>query len=114
LGERSRDALTYIEDILESLDAIKEDVESLDKARFRRRTLVDAIVRRLEVIGEAVKQVPQEVKAKHPKIPWRRLAGARDVLIHRYFGVDEEEVLKLARELQKLRPFFEKIAKSLE
>jgi uncharacterized protein with HEPN domain len=105
--------LTYIEDILESLHTIEEDVESLNKAKFRRRTLENAIVRRLEVIGEAVKGVPQEVKAEYRKVPWRRLAGARDVLIHRYFGVDMEEVLKLVKELRELKPIFQKIAKAL-
>ena len=113
MDDEGCDALTYVEDILESLDAIEEDMESLDKGKFRRRTLEDAIVRRLEVIGEAVKQTPQEVKAEYPGVPWRRLAGVRDVLIHKYFGVDIEEVWKLVKELQRLKPIFAKMAESL-
>jgi uncharacterized protein with HEPN domain len=114
LGDVGRDALTYIEDILESLDAIEEDMKSLAKAEFRRRTLEDAVVRRLEVIGEAVKHVPQALKARYHNIPWRRIAGARDVLIHKYFGADIEEVRKLVKELRELKPLFEEIAEALE
>ena len=52
----------------------------------------DAIIRQLEVIGEATKQLSAELKAANPEVPWRRIAGLRDVLIHQYFGVDLEVV----------------------
>lgn len=52
----------------------------------------DAVIRNLEIIGEAVKKISGHTLASHPEIPWRRVAGLRDLLIHRYMGVDLEEV----------------------
>jgi uncharacterized protein with HEPN domain len=50
------------------------------------------VIRNLEVIGEAVKNVPESIRTAHPKVPWKRIAGLRDILIHEYFGVDTEIV----------------------
>ncbi len=64
----------------------------------------DAVVRQLEVIGEAVKQISAEVRDQRPEIPWRDIAGMRDVLIHPYFSVDLEQVWEVAqRDLQDLK-----------
>jgi uncharacterized protein with HEPN domain len=56
---------------------------------------VDAVVRNLEIIGEAVKSVPEGLRAEHPEVPWRRIAGLRDLLIHQYFGIDYEIIWDL-------------------
>lgn len=58
----------------------------------------DAIIRRLEIIGEAVKNIPDDFKDKHPDVPWKEIAGMRDILIHEYFGVNLERVWKTAKE----------------
>lgn len=51
---------------------------------------VDAVIRNLEIIGEAVKQLPEDFRSPHSQIPWRRIAGLRDILAHTYFGIDEQ------------------------
>lgn len=61
----------------------------MTQAKFHKnRPLQDAIIRRLEIIGEAVKNLPSSFKTKHPDIPWKQIAGMRDILIHEYFDVD--------------------------
>lgn len=61
----------------------------MDFRNFSANGLVhDAVIRKLEIIGEAVKKVPENVKSKHSDIEWRKIAGLRDILIHEYFGVD--------------------------
>ena len=55
---------------------------------FKNHSLQDAIIRRLEIIGEAVKNLPITFRSKHPDIPWKQIAGMRDILTHQYFDVD--------------------------
>ncbi len=64
----------------------------------RDKKTIYAVVRGLEIIGEAVKKVPKELRESYPDIPWKRIAGMRDKLIHEYFGVDIEVVWKTVRE----------------
>ena len=84
-----RDVRVFLEDIVtacERIDAYTRDL-TFDSFSADPRT-VDAVVRNLEVIGEAVKSVPPEVRQQMPDIEWQRIAGLRDILIHNYFGVD--------------------------
>jgi uncharacterized protein with HEPN domain len=70
----------------------------------------DAIVRQLEVLGEATKHLSAEIRSKYPQLPWRRMAGLRDVLIHDYMGVDQEVVWAItANEIPQLRDQIRKI-----
>lgn len=86
----SRDYRIYLSDIQTACRKILSYVQGLDRrAFFADGKTVDAVVRNLEIIGEAVKQVPQDIRKTAPGIPWRRIAGLRDILIHHYFGVDE-------------------------
>ena len=94
-----RDIRVYIEDVLESIERIEEYTGSMSEDNFYDNVQAqDAVLRRLEVIGEAVKQIPEDFRDKHPSIPWKKIAGMRDVLIHGYFGVNLKRVWKAIRE----------------
>ena len=85
----SRDYKVYLEDILSAIDKIAEFTAGLSPQQFAEDAKTfDAVVRNLEIIGEAVKQVPENVRLEAPDLPWRKIAGLRDILIHRYFGID--------------------------
>jgi uncharacterized protein with HEPN domain len=79
----TRDMRPYIQDILESIEAIEEYVQFTTEEQFyRNRQVQDAVLRRLEIIGEAVKNLDEDFKNRYPEIPWKKIAGLRDVLIH--------------------------------
>jgi uncharacterized protein with HEPN domain len=90
-----RDYLDYIEDIIFAIEDIEIFTEGYDFDRFAddKRTLY-AVVRCFEIIGEATKNIPDSVKTEYPGIPWRKVAGMRDTMIHEYFGVDIEIIWK--------------------
>ncbi len=96
---KKRDVKVFLEDILESIEKIEEYTTDVDEEEFYENTFVqDAVLRRLEIIGEAVKNIPDDFRAKYPDIPWRQIAGMRDVLIHAYFGVNLRRVWKVIKE----------------
>src|SRR3989338_3945772 len=81
--------LPYMKHILDAIADIEDSVKKLSKQEFKRnKDTKDATIRRIEIIGEAVKNISKEFKQKHPKIEWARIAGTRDIMIHAYFSVD--------------------------
>jgi uncharacterized protein with HEPN domain len=93
-----RDPLLLIDDILESITLIQQYTESATKKAFLSdRQMQDAVIRRLEIIGEAVKNIPVTLKRRHISIPWKQIAGMRDMICHEYFGVRMDRVWKVVR-----------------
>lgn len=86
------DQRTYLEHIRDALERIAEYTTHGRDVFLASRLQQDAVLRNLEVVGEAVKRLSPEVRARAPNTPWRRIAGMRDILIHHYFGVDLEAV----------------------
>ena len=88
-----------IEDILEAVERIERYTEGLryDQWQTDQKT-IDAVIRNIEVIGEAAKHVPPDVQKMFPEIPWGKMKGIRNILIHEYFGVDIEVLWKTAME----------------
>lgn len=95
----------FLKHILDSINEIEKSTNILNANRFYQTTQVqDAVIRRLEIIGEAVKNLPKPLRNKYPQIPWLKIAGLRDVLIHDYFGVDIILVWKIVvKELPGLK-----------
>ncbi len=111
----SRDISLYIKDMLQNMRDAEEFIQGLSYDQFQsdRKTL-NAVMRSVEVIGEAAKKVPDGIRAKYPSVPWREMAGMRDKLIHFYFGVDREAVWLVAKErIPSLRPLIEQILRDL-
>jgi uncharacterized protein with HEPN domain len=109
----NRDFLDYLEDITTALSDAMIFTKGMDYDEFvNDKKTVYAVIRALEIIGEAVKQLPESVKKKYADVPWKEMAGMRDKLIHSYFGVKLEVVWDtLQNELPPLKPQLDKILK---
>lgn len=94
-----RDFSDYLEDILEACEKIEKFTAKMTKEEFvQDEKTVFAVIRALEIIGEAAKIIPDAVKKKYPALPWKEITGMRDKLIHHYFGVNAYVVEKTVRE----------------
>ena len=111
-----RNLRLFVEDIEESINNIQNFTQNMTLKKFLEDTLVqDAVLRRLEVIGEATKNIPTEFKDKYPNVPWKKMAGLRDVLTHFYFGINFDSVwLVVKDDLPDLKKKIKKILECME
>jgi len=109
---KKRDPRVNVTFILECIELIEEYLKDITEDEFMDTTkLQDAIIRRIELIGEAVKDISKSIKENYPQIPWKRIAGMRDILIHDYLGIDldttwqvaQNEILVLKQEMLKIK-----------
>ena len=106
-----RNIWLFIDDILEGIKNIEEFTKNLNKEKFSKDNLrQSAVIRQLEIIGEATKNVPISFREKYPNIPWKDMAGLRDILSHAYFGVDISRVWNVTtKDLPNIKIKIEKI-----
>ncbi|MEA2054654.1 MAG: DUF86 domain-containing protein [Candidatus Thermoplasmatota archaeon] len=106
-----RDYKIFLQDILRSIEHIEGYTEGMDIEAFRNdQKTVDAVIRNLEIIGEATKNIPIEFRRKYPDIPWREMAGTRDKLTHGYFDIVYEILWETVKnDLPKIKPKIKKI-----
>ena len=96
---KERQVLDYLNDILESISDIKEFVAGIDYESFLRdKKTSKAVIRSLEIIGEAAKNIPEPLRNSQKEIPWQEIMGMRNKLAHEYFGVDLDIVWQSIRE----------------
>ncbi len=110
-----KDPRIYLAQILERIERILEFTAEGKEAFFADVRTQDAVIRNFEVMGEAIKRIPEDYRAAHPAIPWRELAGLRDVLIHQYEGVSLQEIWRMVeKDLNPLRQAIAAILPPLE
>jgi len=111
-----RDFQTYVEDIVDAMNSIEEYTKGLTYDAFAKdKKTVDAVIRNFEIIGEATKYIPGKIRKEYPQVPWKDMAGMRDKLIHRYFGVKLDVVWKTIKErLPVVKPLVEEALRKME
>ncbi len=109
--------LLYISHIFDAINSIQTQIRGITKEQFENSELLQGFVeRKLEIIGEATKRIPDGFKQKYPNIPWKDMAGMRDILIHQYTEVDGDIVWRtITQKLDPLKgniePIFKEISK---
>ena len=112
---KQRSDVPYLEHILDAINKIEDSVSNLFRQEFKKSAdISDAVVRRIEVIGEAVKNISDDLKKKYPGVEWTKIAGTRDVMIHAYFNVDLDVVWDIVKkDLPSLKKHILKILKEI-
>lgn len=108
-----KDPLVFLLHILNSIKNIEKDTQKFSKEKFfLNRTVQDAVIRNIEILGEAAKNIPKDFREKYKEVPWSEMARMRDMLIHGYFKVDLEAVWEvIEKDLPKLKEQVSKLLK---
>lgn len=106
----------FIKDILEAIESIKNFIGHMDFEEFMKDDKTSsAVIRKLEIIGEATKNIPRNIRTMHKEVPWSDMAKMRDKISHFYFGVDYEIVWKVIKErLPEVKSHIEKLMEELK
>ncbi|WP_161889363.1 HepT-like ribonuclease domain-containing protein [Pontibacter russatus] len=97
---RKRDNLVFIEDMIEAISKIVRYLDTVDGLQgfLQNEMVIDAVTRNFEIIGEAANQVPKEIKAKYPELPWRQMYGLRNFASHEYHTIDPQILWEIAED----------------
>lgn len=108
---KRRDYRDYLKDISDSIEDIGTFAGKMTYDYFvKDKKTINAVVRSIEIIGEAVKKVPVSLRNKYPSIPWKKMAGMRDKLIHEYFGVDLEIIwMVIKKDIPSIKPMVKQL-----
>lgn len=113
---KCRSYMIFVKDIVDAITKIESYIKDLDYNTFAQNSMIiDAVIRNLEIIGEATKNIPDDVKKRYQGIPWKRMIGLRNIVIHEYFGVDLDNIWKIINEnIPAVKPDILKILDELE
>ena len=112
----SRHDRLYLNDMIEACEKVLACIEGRDRAAIEADWIrYDAVLRNLEILGEAAKGISDELRQLYPEIPWRKIAGMRDIVAHRYFGLDRDAIWDAVKNrvpslLEELRPIRDETA----
>ena len=105
----------FLKDVDKSINRVIEYTGGMDREEFfRDYKTFDAVMRNLEIIGEAIKHIPVDIRETYEEIEWKKIAGLRDIVIHHYFGIDEDIIWDVvANKVPELKPQIEIIIKKI-